>query len=61
MRSVYTEMFQLALYTIVSRNEILFSEISAVKFNSSVMTICFFEKVCYQLFSSDIPKREDVV
>ena len=29
--------------------------------NCSVMTICFFEKVCYQLFSSDIPKREDVV
>ena len=31
MRSVYTEIFQLALYTIVSRNEILFSEICAVK------------------------------
>ena len=30
MRSVYIEMFQLALYTVVSRNEYLFSEISAV-------------------------------
>ena len=57
MRSVYTEKFHLALYTIVSRNEILFSEIYTVKLIVAWWLFSFLKK-CVINCSLPISQRE---